>query len=102
MEFAKIGVKVVDEGALPRLFNLVVESRLLAWIKAARVENHECTKIKQLLRHKAFALRMLGCSPMSVSEGEGLRKDIMSKTIILSILYILEVPRCTRMRRGQN
>jgi hypothetical protein len=56
---------------------------LLAWIKATRLEDPECTKIRQLLRHKAFALRMLGCSPISdecVSEGEGLRKEILSKT----------------------
>jgi hypothetical protein len=36
---------VVDEGAPARLSNLVVGSRLLAWIKAARLENPECTKI---------------------------------------------------------
>jgi hypothetical protein len=36
-----------------------------------------------LLRHKGFALRMLGCSPISdgcVLEDEGLRKEILSKT----------------------
>jgi hypothetical protein len=37
-----------------------------------------------------------------VSEDEGLRNEILGKTRILHILYILEVPRCTRMRRGQN
>jgi hypothetical protein len=47
------------------------------------LEDPKCTKIKQLLRHKGFALRMLGCSPISdecVSEDEGLRKEILSKT----------------------
>jgi hypothetical protein len=57
---------VVDEGAPACLSNLVVESGLLAWIKAAQLEDPECTKIKQLLRHKGFALRMMGCSPMSM------------------------------------
>ena len=59
---------MVDEGVPARLFNLVVESGLLAWIKAAQLEDSECTKIRHLLRHKAFALRMLGCSPMSVCQ----------------------------------
>jgi hypothetical protein len=47
------------------------------------LEDPECTKIKQLIRHKGFVLRMLGCSPISnecVSEGEGLRNEILSKT----------------------
>jgi hypothetical protein len=33
---------VVDEGELARLSNLVVESRLLVWIKAAWLEDLEC------------------------------------------------------------
>jgi hypothetical protein len=57
---------VVDEGAPACLSNLVVESGLLASIKASRFEGLKCTKIRQLLRHKGFALRMLGCSPISV------------------------------------
>ena len=76
MEFTRIGVEVVDEGAPARLSNLVVGSGLLAWIKAAWLEGLECTKIRQLLRHKSFALRMMGCSPIldeCVSEDEGLR-----------------------------
>jgi hypothetical protein len=80
MKFARIGVEVVDEGALARLSNLVVELGLLAWIKVAWLEDPECTKIKQLLKHKSFALRMMDCSPMSVSEGKELRNEIMSKT----------------------
>jgi hypothetical protein len=35
MEFARMGVEVIDEGAPTRLSNLVVESGLLAWINAA-------------------------------------------------------------------
>jgi hypothetical protein len=61
---------------------MVVGSRLLTWIKAARLEDPECTKIKQLLRHKGFALRMMGCLPISnecMSEDEGLRNEIFSK-----------------------
>jgi hypothetical protein len=57
-----MGVGVVDEGVFARLSNLVVGLGLLV----ARLEDPKCTKILQLLRHKGFALRMLGCSPMSV------------------------------------
>jgi hypothetical protein len=49
----------------------------------ARLEDPKYTKIKQLLRHKGFALRVMGCSPITdvcVLEGEGLRKEILSKT----------------------
>jgi hypothetical protein len=68
IEFATMGVEVIDKGALARLSNLVVGSRLLVWIKAIQLGDSECTKIKQLLRNKAFTLRMLGCSPMSVCQ----------------------------------
>jgi hypothetical protein len=61
-------VEVIDEGALAHLPNLVVGSRMLAWIKATRLEDSECTKIRQLLMHKGFALRMMGCSSMSVCQ----------------------------------
>jgi hypothetical protein len=61
MVFTRMGVEVVDEGASARLSNLVVGSRLLAWIKIAQLVDPECTKIRQLLRHKGFALRMLTC-----------------------------------------
>jgi hypothetical protein len=37
-----MGIKVVDEGAPARLSNLVAESRLFAWNKAAQLENLEC------------------------------------------------------------
>jgi hypothetical protein len=41
MKFARMGVEVVDEGAPACLSNLVVGSRLLAWINATQLENHE-------------------------------------------------------------
>jgi hypothetical protein len=61
-----MGIEVIDEGASARLSNLVVGSGLLAWIKAARLEGPKCNKFRQLLRHKDFALRIFGCSSMSV------------------------------------
>jgi hypothetical protein len=70
---------VIDEGAFARLSNLVVGLGLLA----ARLEDPECTKIRQLLRHRGFAIRMMGCSPISdkyVPKDEGLRNEILSKT----------------------
>jgi hypothetical protein len=64
MKFARMGIEVIDVGASARLSNLVVGSGMLAWIKAAWLEDPECTKISQLLRHKGFVLRMMGCSPI--------------------------------------
>ena len=66
MKFARMGVEVIDEGVSTCLSNLVVGSGLLARIKVAWLEDLECTKIRQLLRHKGFALRLMGCSPMRV------------------------------------
>ena len=57
MKFARMGVEVIDEGVSARLSNLVAGLGLLA----NRLEDPECTKIRQLLRHKGFTLRMLGC-----------------------------------------
>jgi hypothetical protein len=57
-----MGVEVVDEGVFARLSNLVVGLRLLT----TRLEDPECTKIRQLLRHKGFALRLMICLSMSV------------------------------------
>ena len=42
MEFTRSGVEVVDESAPTFLSNLVIESGLLAWIKAIQLENLEC------------------------------------------------------------
>jgi hypothetical protein len=61
IEFARIGVEVVDEGAFACLSNLVVGLGLLVTL----LKDPECTKIRQLLRHKDFALRMMGCSLIS-------------------------------------
>jgi hypothetical protein len=83
MEVTRMGVEVVDTGASACLSNLVVGSGLLAWIRATRFEDPECTKIRLFLRHKGFALRMMGCSPISdecVSKDEGLKNEISSKT----------------------
>jgi hypothetical protein len=41
MKFARMRIEVVDEGALARLSNLVIESGLLAWIKATKLEKLE-------------------------------------------------------------
>jgi hypothetical protein len=68
VEFARIGVEVIDEGAPVRLSNLVVGLGFLVWIKATWLEDSECTKIRQLLRHKGFALRMMGYSSMCVCQ----------------------------------
>ena len=63
----------------------MVGLELLAWIKVTWLKDFECTKIRQLLRHKGFALRMVGCwvahpfSVKCVSGDEGLRKKILSK-----------------------
>jgi hypothetical protein len=46
MKFDRMGVEMVDKGASVHLSNLVVESELLAWIKATRLEGPECTKIR--------------------------------------------------------
>ena len=67
---------MVDKGVSACLSNFGL--RLLV----TRLKNPECTKIKQLIRHKGFAIRLLGCSPISdecVSKDEGLRKGILSK-----------------------
>ena len=57
MKFARTGVEVINDGSSASLSNLVDGLGLLA----TRLENPKCTKIRQLLRHKGFALRMLGC-----------------------------------------
>ena len=100
MEFASIGVKVVDEGASAHLSNLVVGLGLfVTWL-----EDSECTKIRQFLRHKGFALRILGgwvAHPfqMSVSKDDGLRKEILSKTHHSP--YIVH-PRSTKMYKNEE
>ena len=93
---------MVDEGAPACVSDLVVELEFLARIKVAQLEDLEYTKINQLLRHKGFALRMRGCSPISnkcVSEDEGLRKEIMSKAHYS--LYTIH-PRSTKMYKDEK
>jgi hypothetical protein len=48
-EFTGTGFKVVGEGMLVHLANMMVKLELLARIKAAQLEDPECVKIKQLL-----------------------------------------------------
>jgi hypothetical protein len=47
-----MGLEVVGEGTLGHLANLMVQSDLLARIKAAQLEDPECAKIKQLLEER--------------------------------------------------
>ena len=78
---------------------------LTLWLdqdQTTRSKDFECTKIKQLLRHKGFALRMMGCSLISdecVSEDEGIRKEILSKTHHSSIAVH---PRSTKMYKDEE
>jgi hypothetical protein len=68
-EFAGKGLEVVGEGMPVRLANLMVQSKLLARIKAAQLEDLECAKIKQLLvegKAKEFCLRRTSCSSKCV------------------------------------
>ena len=41
MKFARMEIEVIDKGTPARLSKLVVGSRVLAWIKAAQLENLE-------------------------------------------------------------
>jgi hypothetical protein len=85
-ELTGMALEVVGEGMPVHLANLMVQSELLARIKAAQLEDHECAKIKQLLTEgkvKEFCLKEDGllthfkqvCVP---GIGE-LRKEIMSE-----------------------
>jgi hypothetical protein len=59
-ELTGMGLEVVGEGMPIHLANLMVESELLARIKAAKLEDPECVKIKQLLtegKAKEFCLK---------------------------------------------
>jgi hypothetical protein len=85
-ELTGMGLEVVGKGMPIHLANLMVQSELLARIKAAQLEDPECAKIKQLLtegKAKEFCLKEDGllthfkqvCVP---GIGE-LRKEIMSE-----------------------
>jgi hypothetical protein len=59
-EFAGMRLEEVDEGAPVHLANLMVQSELLARIKATQLEDSKCAKIKQLLEEgkaKEFCLK---------------------------------------------
>jgi hypothetical protein len=63
-----MGLEVVSEGIPIHLANLMVQSELLARIKATQFEDPKCAKIKQLLaegKQRSFVLRRTGCSPIS-------------------------------------
>ncbi|XP_059461926.1 uncharacterized protein LOC132190918 [Corylus avellana] len=47
-KFAGMGLDVADKGSPVHLANLMVQSKLLARIKAPQLEDPECAKIKQL------------------------------------------------------
>jgi hypothetical protein len=86
MEFTRIGLEVVGESMPVHLANLMVQSELLARIKATQLEDPECAKIKQLLgedKVKDFCLKDDGFlthfKQVCVLEGRGLRKEIMSE-----------------------
>jgi hypothetical protein len=62
-ELTGMGLEVVGKGILVHLANLMVQSELLARIKAAQLEDPECAKIKQLLaegKTKEFCLKKDG------------------------------------------
>ena len=85
-EFIGMGLEVVDEGAPVHLSNLMVQSKLLARIKATQLEDLECTKVKQLLgegKETEFCLKddklLTHFKQVCILESEGLRKEIMSE-----------------------
>jgi ethanolamine utilization protein EutA (predicted chaperonin) len=51
-EFARMGLEIVSEGTLVHLANLMVQSELLARIKAAQLKDLIRAKIKQLLEEE--------------------------------------------------
>jgi hypothetical protein len=85
-ELTRMGLEVVGKGILVHLANLMVQSELLARIKAAQLEDPECAKIKQLLaegKTKEFCLKKDGLlthfKQVCVPGIGGLRKEIMSE-----------------------
>jgi hypothetical protein len=81
-----MGLEVVGEGSPVHLANLMVQSKLLARIKATQLENPQCVKIKQLLaegKAKEFCLKEDGLlthfKQVCVSGIVGLRMEIMSE-----------------------
>ena len=85
-KFSGMGLEVVGKGVPAHLANLVVQSELLARIKATQLEDPECAKIKQLLeegKSKEFCLKGDGLlthfKQVYVPKSGGLRKEIMSE-----------------------
>jgi hypothetical protein len=85
-EFTGMGLEVVGEGMPIQLANLMVQSKLLARIRATQLEDPKCAKIKQLLaesKAKEFCLmedRLLTHFKQVCVPGTGeLRKEIMSE-----------------------
>jgi hypothetical protein len=85
-ELTGMGLEVVGEGMPIHLANLMVQSELLARIKAAQLEDLECAKIKQLLaegKAKEFFLKedelLAHFKQVCVPGIGGLRKEIMSE-----------------------
>jgi hypothetical protein len=85
-ELTGIGLEVIGEGMPVHLANLMVQSELLARIKAAQLEDPECAKIKQLLaegKAKEFCLKEDGLlthfKQVCVPGIRELRKEIMSE-----------------------
>jgi hypothetical protein len=85
-EFAGIGLEMVGKGMPIHLAILMVQSELLARIKATQLEDPECAKIKQLLTEgkvKEFCLKEDGLlthfKQVCVPRIEGLRKEITSE-----------------------
>jgi hypothetical protein len=85
-ELTGMGLEVVGEGIPVHLANLMVQSKLIARIKAAQLEDPECAKIRQLLakgKAKEFCLKEDGLlthfTQMCVPGIKGLRKEIMNE-----------------------
>jgi hypothetical protein len=85
-ELARMGLEVVGKGTPVHLANLMVQSELLARIKAAQLEDRQYAKIKQLLvegKANEFCLKedmlLTHFKQVCVSGIGGLRKEIMSE-----------------------
>jgi hypothetical protein len=85
-ELTGMGLEVVGEGMPVHLANLMVQSELLARIKASQLEDPECAKIKQLLAEgnaKEFCLKedklLTHFKQVCVPGIGGLRREITSE-----------------------
>ena len=81
-----MGLELVGKGMLVHLANLIIQSELLTRIKAAQLEDPECSKIMQLLaegKAKEFCLKEDGLlthfKQVCVPRIGGRRKEIMSE-----------------------